>query len=150
MTSDTLLDESDIQDDWTVLGSSETRPRAHQPTCKSNPAPAPIYRFSLNTPRAQWTGHSPVVHSAGLPAPSYPSSWRERSPRSEAHRGLDAPQLTNHTPRSLNPCENLQAVTHAKPCQTSALALQGPATVEVPLQFPAVQKRRGMDAVVRY
>ena len=68
---------------------------------------------------------------------------------SEAHRGLDAPQLTNHTPRSLNPCENLQAVTHAKPCQTSALALQGPATVEVPLQFPAVQKRRGMDAVVR-
>ena len=129
-----MADNSDI-DGWSVI--SGERPR-----CKSkpNPKPAPAYRFSLDQPRSQWTGHVPQYQSSGSPAPIRDFARLDSISTQSQSWGLAAPTRIPTIPRSL---QTSVALDDDPVMQTEGISLsrgsQHPGT-ERPLRFQGVSR----------
>ena len=91
-------------DDWSVVLDSVSlndgiqNSVSLQPSCKSAPLPAPVYRHDLSVPRNQ--SRAPVaLQFGGLAAPSHPQP--SFAPQVTRYKGLQQPDTHGNIPRSL-------------------------------------------------
>ena len=144
-------DDDSVLEEWSLVGLPVDEAALLRPTSKLKPSPkpAPAYRFSLGTPRANWVGHAHQPQLKGLAPPAPPARMHDSMLHPVAKAGLPAPQISVQTPRSLQPISTVvteQPCSLQNPCSKPAVRVDTPVP-EPP--FPGQSRKRGMDPLVR-